>query len=136
MLCNCSPDNDQTGYTINISISNIPAGLSGNDVVIDVIQKMSSSVYVQTGQINSQISGTSFNQTIKAYNLSTGISASDKHYTGNIELSFSVYIDVNGNNQMNDITIDVADGINYQNLPFSSETIYSIDYTVLHIAGT
>jgi len=136
ILSGCSTEIDTTGYTINISISNIPSGLSGNDVIIDVTQRMSPSVFVQTGQINSHIIGTTFNQTIKGYNLSTGISSSNKYYNGNIELSFTIYIDVNGNSQMNDTSIDVSDGINFQNLSFSTETTQTIDYTLLHIAGT
>jgi len=132
---NTEPVENEDGYTVSIQISNIPEGLSGNAIEIVVLERTSSHARIGTGIIKSTIQGTSFNSAIKEYNSSSGVAEKDKLYSGTVELSFEINIDVNGNSTMNDIDIDIADATNYENITFNKKTTYTIDYNSLHVSG-
>jgi len=130
-------NNDNTdGYTIQVVIYNIPSTITNNQIIINVEEKTGTSTYLQTGQIVSTITKTTFSGTIKEYNSGSGITKNNKKYTNDVILSFDINIDTNNNSVMNDTGIDISDGINYQNISFSTQTSYAIDYMTLHIAGT
>lgn len=129
------PSENEDGYTVSIQITNIPEGLNGNAIEIVVLERTNSYGRTGTGIITSTIKGTSFNSAIKEYNLSSGITDKDKLYSGTVELSFEINIDVNGNAIMNDVDFDISDATSCENITFSKKTTYTIDYNSLHVCG-
>jgi hypothetical protein len=138
LLCfGCKPGTGGGGgYPITFQIFNIPAGMTSNHIVVNVSEK-NGAVYTQTGQIDSQITGTDFTSAIMEYSLAGGtIGSQSKKYNGDVVLSMDIYIDANDNGTFTDSGFDIADGVNFQDIPFSNEELYSINYAMLHIAGT
>jgi hypothetical protein len=133
--CGGAGSGDGNGYPISVMIFNISPAMTGNNIIVDVYEK-NGAVYVQTGQISSQITGTEFTGAIMEYSLAGGgIGTTTKKYTGDVVLSMDIYIDVNKNGLMNDTGVDISDGVNFQDIPFSNEEVHAINYTALHVSG-
>jgi len=126
-------DGDGAEKTLTVRLINLPAEADGKYAEIYVLERTGTSVWIGNGMIADTVAltGGTWSATVKTLALGASVPGdSAATYETGAELSYEVYIDMDGNGEFSE-TGDVCDGIAYEGIPNTGAI--DIDYGMLNV---